>query len=66
MAVRRIACVGPRYKAPTYNALRGKELDEELECVKEQLESIKSSWKFIGCTLMFDGWTDQRGRTIIK
>lgn len=36
-----IACVGLGYKAPTYNALRGKELDEELECVKEQLESIK-------------------------
>eukprot|EP00253_Pinus_taeda_P034061 PITA_34061 len=55
-----IACVGPRYKAPTYNALRGKELDEELECVKEQLESIKSSRKFTSCTLMSNGWTDQR------
>ena len=25
-----IAAVGPGYKAPSYNALRGKELDEEL------------------------------------
>lgn len=38
-----IAVVGLGYKAPSYNALRGKELDEELECVKEQLESIKKS-----------------------
>ena len=46
--------------------LGGKELDEELECVKEQWESIKSSWKFTGCTIMSDGWIDQRGRTIIN
>jgi len=50
-----IASVGPGYKVPSYNALRGKELDEDLEYIKEQLESIKSSWKFIGCTIMFDG-----------
>eukprot|EP00253_Pinus_taeda_P012588 PITA_12588 len=61
-----IASVGPGYKAPSYNALRGEDLDEELECVKEQLESIKSSWKFTGCTIMSDGWTNQRGRTIIN
>ena len=61
-----IASVGPRYKTPSYNALREEELDEELECDKEQLESIKSSWKFTGCTIMYDGWTDQRGRTIIN
>jgi len=61
-----IAAAGSGYKAPSYNALRGKELDEELECVKEQLETIKKSWKFTGCTILSDGWTDQRGRTIIN
>ena len=60
-----IASAGPGYKALSYNALRGKELDEELECVKEQLETIKNSWKFTGCTFLFDGLADQRGRTII-
>jgi len=59
-----IRSVGPRYIAPSYNALRGKELDEELECVEEQLESIKSSWKFTGCTITSNGWTNQIGRTI--
>ena len=61
-----IAATGPGYKAPSYNALRGKELDEELQCVKDQLESIKKSWKFTGCIVLSDGWTDQRGRTIIN
>eukprot|EP00253_Pinus_taeda_P014883 PITA_14883 len=61
-----IASVGPGYKDPSYNALRGKKLDEELECIKEQLESIKSSWKFTSCTIMSNGWIDQRSRTIIN
>ena len=61
-----IVSSSPGYKAPSYNALGGKELDGELECVKEQLESIKSSWKFTGCTIMSDGWTNQRGSTTIK
>ena len=55
-----IASAGPGYKAPSYNALRGKDLDEEFEFVKEQLESIKSSWKITCCTIMSDGWTDKR------
>ena len=37
-----IASAGPGYKAPPCNALMGKELDEELECVKKQLEPLKS------------------------
>ena len=53
-----IAAAGSGYKAPSYNALRGKELDEELDYVKEQLETIKKSWKFTGCTILSDGWTD--------
>ena len=61
-----IANVSPRYKAPFYGALRGKVLDEELECVKAQLEDIKSSWVSTGCTILSNGWTDQRSRTILN
>jgi hypothetical protein len=61
-----IARAGPRYKAPSYSALRGKDIDEELECVKAQLEGLKSSWESTGCTIMSDGWTDQRNRTILN
>jgi hypothetical protein len=43
-----IANVVPGYKAPSYGAHRGKDLDEELECVKAQLEDIKSSWVSTG------------------
>ena len=60
-----VAGAGPGYKGPSYSALRGKDLDEELQCIKEQLESIKSSWEFTSCTSMSDGWTDQKNRTII-
>ena len=61
-----IATDGPGYKAPSYNALRGKDLDEELECGKSQLEGIRSSWETTVCTILSDGWTNQRSRTIIN
>ena len=61
-----VAGSDPGYKGPSYSALRGKDLDEELQCIKEQLESIKSSWEFTVCTILSDGWTDQRNRTIIN
>lgn len=32
----------------------------------EQLEGIKNSWKFTGCTILSDGWIDQRGITFIN
>jgi hypothetical protein len=53
-----IANAGPRYKAPSYGALRGKDLDEELECVKAQLEGIKSSRESTKL-LNFVKWVDK-------
>jgi hypothetical protein len=34
--------------------------------MKAQLEGIKSSWESTGCTILSDGWIDQRSRTIIN
>ena len=45
---------------------RGNYLDEELECVKAQLESIKSSWNSTGCTIMSYGWINLISRTLIN
>jgi len=33
--------------------------------IDEYLKYFKSSWLKTGCTIMSDGWTDQRNRTII-
>jgi hypothetical protein len=30
------------------------------------LEELKASWEIIGCTMMSDGWMDQKGRTLLN
>eukprot|EP00253_Pinus_taeda_P032330 PITA_32330 len=46
--------------------MRGRILqNEKLDCTK-RLEYFRASWAQTGCTVMSDGWTDQKGRTLIK
>jgi hypothetical protein len=61
-----VVVVGPGYKAPTYEELRGPILqNEKLDCAS-RLEELKGSWEITGCTVMSDGWTDQKGRTLLN
>jgi hypothetical protein len=61
-----VAIVGPRYKGPSYNDLRGPLLQgEKVECTK-RLGELRESWEITGCTVMSDGWTDGKGRSILN
>ncbi|XP_057740600.1 uncharacterized protein LOC130957772 [Arachis stenosperma] len=61
-----IAGIGPSYKGPSYDKLRVHLLaDLKREC-QMLVDSYRSAWKETGCTLMADGWTDQRQRTLIN
>ena len=61
-----IAAIGPGFKGPSYDELRVHLLgDLKKEC-QLLVDSYRSSWKETGCTLMADGWTDQRQRTLIN
>jgi hypothetical protein len=61
-----VVVVGPGYKAPTYEELRGPILqNEKIDCAS-RLEELKASWEITGCTVMSDGWTDQKGRTLLN
>ena len=44
--VNAIACVGPGYKAPSHNSLRQKDLNDEFEYVKAQLDNklVEEHW----------------------
>ena len=65
-AVDAIAIVSPWYKVPSYADFRGRILqDEKVDCTK-RLEEFRASWAQTGCTVMLDGWTDQKGRTLIN
>ncbi|XP_057755510.1 uncharacterized protein LOC130974668 [Arachis stenosperma] len=56
---------GPGYIGPSYDSLRVNLLaDLKREC-QMVVDSYRSAWKETGCTLMADGWIDQRQRTLI-
>eukprot|EP00253_Pinus_taeda_P002450 PITA_02450 len=57
---------GPGFKAPTSESLRTNMLLESVEDVMLVLAEFRSSWVETGCTIMSDGWTDQRNRTLVN
>ena len=61
-----VAVVGPGYKSDTFEELRGPILQAEKKDISSRLEEFKKSWETTGCTVMFDGWTDGKGRTLIN
>eukprot|EP00253_Pinus_taeda_P032232 PITA_32232 len=60
-----IATVGPDYKIPSYDDFRGRILQNEKVDCTTRLE-FRASWAQTGCTVTSDGWTDQKGRTLIN
>eukprot|EP00253_Pinus_taeda_P001665 PITA_01665 len=65
-AVDAIASVGPGYKIPSYHDFRGRILQNQKRDCTQRLEDFRASWAKTGCTVMSDGWTDQKGRTLLN
>eukprot|EP00253_Pinus_taeda_P032254 PITA_32254 len=63
--VHAVVVASPGFKAPTSESLRIDLLLESVEDVMLVLADFRSSWVETGCTIMSDGWTDQRNRTLI-
>ena len=61
-----IAAVGSGYKMPSYHDLRGKILGKIVLEVNTFMEHYKSCWSETGCSVMADGWTDEKQRTLIN
>lgn len=61
-----IARAGPGFKAPNFNDLRGPLLKEVAFDIKEHIANIKKEWGTYGCSIMADGWTNQRPEPIIN
>lgn len=57
---------GLRFKAPTEDELKGPFLTQKVADVKAQLEEQRLQWRRSGCTIMTDGWTDRRNRTLLN
>jgi hypothetical protein len=64
--VEAIGRYGPNLKPPSYYELRVPLLKKEVEYTNELLKGHKESWVKYGCSIMSDGWTDKRQRTLIN
>ncbi|RVW24462.1 hypothetical protein CK203_082141 [Vitis vinifera] len=61
-----ISAIGPRYKGPNYHQLRVNLLKDAKKEVQLLVDSYRAIWAKVGCTIMGDGWTDNRQRTLIN
>jgi len=57
---------GKGLKLPSYHEARVTFLKNEVENVNKNLEMYRNEWKRTGCTLMSDGWTDGKSRSLIN
>ena len=61
-----VAAIGPGYKAPTYHAIRTKLLHDMKKEVQLLIDACRNTWEDTGCTIMADGWQDQKNRQLIN
>ncbi|XP_077240813.1 uncharacterized protein LOC143881562 isoform X2 [Tasmannia lanceolata] len=51
---------------PSYHELKGWILQEEVKEMRQRVKVVKHSWETTGCSLLLDGWTDEKGRNLIS
>ena len=61
-----IVVVGLGYNSATSEELRGPILKAEKQDINSRLTELKKTWEVSGCTVMSDGWTDRKGRTLLN
>ncbi|RVW45809.1 hypothetical protein CK203_086263 [Vitis vinifera] len=61
-----ISTIGLGYKGPNYHQLRVNLLKDAKKEVQLLVNSYRAIWAKVGCTIMGDGWTDNRQRTLIN
>ncbi|XP_058741039.1 uncharacterized protein LOC131613382 [Vicia villosa] len=57
---------GIGFKPPTYHEIRVKYLDYYYGQINNDLEEHRAVWRKLGYTIMTDGWTNRRRRTILN
>ncbi|RVW90066.1 hypothetical protein CK203_035845 [Vitis vinifera] len=61
-----ISAIGPRYKGPNYHQLRVNLIKDVKKEVLLLVDSYHGIWAKVGCTIMGDGWTNNRQKTLIN
>nr|KYP48249.1 hypothetical protein KK1_030033 [Cajanus cajan] len=55
---------GRGLKPPNYHEVRVSFLKKVVDNIQKSLEKYRSDWEKWGCTLMCDGWTNGKGRSL--
>ncbi|KAI3990267.1 hypothetical protein MKX01_037606 [Papaver californicum] len=58
--------VSTAYKVPSCDDLKGWILEGELKAMREYVREVVCSWGSTGCSILLDGWTDEKGRNMIN
>ena len=59
-----ISRFGIGLKPPSYHEIRETCLKKEVDFTQQMLEEYKVEWKKTGCSIMSDGWSDKKRRSI--
>ncbi|RWR92200.1 hypothetical protein CKAN_02140800 [Cinnamomum micranthum f. kanehirae] len=57
---------GPGMKPPSYHEVRVPLLKKEIEHTNNLMKGHREDWVKYGCSIMMDGWTDKKGRTLLN
>ncbi|XP_059073706.1 uncharacterized protein LOC131874380 [Cryptomeria japonica] len=57
---------GKGFKSPSRYELSGPLLQREVQNTHQLVEQQRRNWEKNGCTILSDGWTDSRNRTLIN
>ena len=57
---------GKGFKPPTPYEVSGPLLDAEVRNIHQLVEEQRKVWEQKGCTIISDGWTDSRNKTLIN
>ncbi|GMI81961.1 hypothetical protein like AT3G13020 [Hibiscus trionum] len=55
-----------KYKIPSCQELRGWILKDEVKEMHEYVKKIRDSWADTGCSILLDGWIDEKGRSLVS
>ncbi|RDY02391.1 hypothetical protein CR513_14151, partial [Mucuna pruriens] len=66
LMIEAIGNYGPHLKSPSYHELRVPLLKKELQYTKDMLKGHEEERQKYGCSIMSDGWTDRKNRTLIN
>lgn len=66
IAIDAVTVCGPGFKAPSADELAGPILSQRVADVEDAIKEQREVWKTKGCTIMTDGWTDRRSRTLLN